>query len=573
MGSREDTEDLNSGSKVNKKLNFDGEELEESLVSNRDLLEDGLENDNHAEKEDSDEDVDMKLPEMPDSLEVKNSKKATPNMDIKGGRAENDNEYSSTSGHSPVDRIKRDLSPVQNIIFPGVATSPSKFMSLEEVMKAAKGVNNMVLAHEIAVDKNFKLEKFEPSEDSLERMVRETMHKAFWDNLTEQLKEDPPDYTQAFVLLQEVKDKLLEITLPHHTRLRQEINEKFDLELIKQQVEHGVLNFEEYSRFVLSTMNRLCAPVRDEIIQELMKEKDIVTIFRNVIETLDFMRLDMANFTIQQIRPHIIAQCSRYLNIVLNMKGKKFTEFLKTQNDGLEITRNWLTQFIQPEDMTVTDDLAMRSVFSRVISRAYLNLLSWPDEKLLPETVVLDDSRIFELRDRMMQVCLMGATILVTLSSLGPTLPHSDVLKITLKKNIGGILDSSHTQQETYDLMENIAEQAIKDVSDHLKEHEKPPLPQSDVTDRANEFIGTLLSSSTAHPVQVPPGLSALQEELAHICGTLLRLVSHNRAVFGEYYAEIIQNHIKGSNTLHALCSETQNSLTNPTETSDKDTE
>ncbi|KAB7498564.1 T-complex protein 11-like protein 1 [Armadillidium nasatum] len=599
MGSTEEaTKDLNSGTKVSKKLNFDVGESEESLMSNKDPLENGLEDDDHtydkssSEKDDSDEDGTMKLPEMPDSLEVKDNKKATPNMDIQGARARNDSESSSTSGHSPVDRMKRqrtvsESSPVQNFIFPGVAASPPKFMSLEEVMKAANGVSNMVLAHEIAVDKNFKLEKFEPPEDSLERKVRDTMHKAFWDNLAEQLKEDPPDYTQAFVLLQEVRDNLLEITLPHHTRLRQEINEKFDVELIKQQAEHGVLNFEEYSQYVLFIMARLCAPVRDEVIQGLMKEKDIVTIFRGVMETLDFMRLDMANFTIQQIRPHIIAQSVEY-------ERKKFTEFLKTQNDGLEITRNWLTQFIQPEDMTVTDDLAMRSVFSRVISRAYLNLLSWPDEKLLPETVVLDGSRIFELRDRMMQVCLMGATILVTLSSLGPILPHADVLKMKLKKNICGILDPAYTQQETYDLMENIAEQVIKDVSDHLKEHDKPPLPQSAVsvlksqlleiknpdqrvreliTNRANEFIGFLLSSTTARPVQVPPGLSALQEELAHICGTLLRLVSHNRAVFGEYYAEIIQNHIKGSNTLHALCSETQNSLPEPTETSDKDTE
>ena len=70
---------------------------------------------------------------------------------------------------------------------------------------------------------------------------------------------------------------------------------------------------------------------------------------------------------------------------------------------------------------------------------------------------------------------------------------------------------------------------------------------------RANEFIGTLLSSTTTKPVQVPPGLSALQEELGHICGTLLRLVSHNRAVFGEYYAEIIRNHIKGTTTVNEL--------------------
>lgn len=59
------------------------------------------------------------------------------------------------------------------------------------------------------------------------------------------------------------------------------------------------------------------------------------------------------------------------------------------------------------------------------------------------------------------------------------------------------------------------------------------------------EFIATLMSSTTASPVQMPPGLSTLQEELAHICGTLLRLVTHNRSVFGEYYVDILTDHIK----------------------------
>lgn len=36
-------------------------------------------------------------------------------------------------------------------------------MSLDEIMAAAAGVKNMSLAHEIAVDANFKLEKLEPS--------------------------------------------------------------------------------------------------------------------------------------------------------------------------------------------------------------------------------------------------------------------------------------------------------------------------------------------------------------------------------------------------------------------------
>ena len=41
----------------------------------------------------------------------------------------------------------------------GLTPSPPKFVSLEEIMKAANGVENMVLAHEIAVDNNFRIEK------------------------------------------------------------------------------------------------------------------------------------------------------------------------------------------------------------------------------------------------------------------------------------------------------------------------------------------------------------------------------------------------------------------------------
>lgn len=63
------------------------------------------------------------------------------------------------------------------------------------------------------------------------------------------------------------------------------------------------------------------------------------------------------------------------------------------------------------------------------------------------QTVVLDGSRIFELRDRLVQVCLMGTVILITLSSLGPVLPQADAFKIRLKKNICGILDPAYTQK------------------------------------------------------------------------------------------------------------------------------
>lgn len=41
---------------------------------------------------------------------------------------------------------------------------------------------------------------------SLERRVKEIMHKAFWDCLEAQLKEDPPTYGHAIKLLAEIKE-------------------------------------------------------------------------------------------------------------------------------------------------------------------------------------------------------------------------------------------------------------------------------------------------------------------------------------------------------------------------------
>lgn len=64
-------------------------------------------------------------------------------------------------------------------------------------MQAANSMRDMALVHHIAVDDNFKLKRVEPEENSLHKVVKETMHKVFWDILAQELKEDPPNYRQV----------------------------------------------------------------------------------------------------------------------------------------------------------------------------------------------------------------------------------------------------------------------------------------------------------------------------------------------------------------------------------------
>ena len=79
------------------------------------------------------------------------------------------------------------------------AASPPKFVTLEEIMQAANGMRDMALVHQIVVDDDFKLQKVDPPPNTLHQMVNDTMKKAFWDLLRNELGEDPPSYTQVII--------------------------------------------------------------------------------------------------------------------------------------------------------------------------------------------------------------------------------------------------------------------------------------------------------------------------------------------------------------------------------------
>lgn len=66
---------------------------------------------------------------------------------------------------------------------------------------------------------------------------------------------------------------------------------------------------------------------------------------------------------------------------------------------------------------------------------------------------------------------------------------------------------------------------------------------------RILEFLQLIISSPTAAPEKLPPGLSSLQTEVFSVAGNFLRIVSHNRSVFGKYYIDIIDALIVPSST------------------------
>lgn len=69
-----------------------------------------------------------------------------------------------------------------------------------------KNVEDMQLAHEIAINPDFRIQPYDPPEDSLAKRIKNIMHDAFWDLLREQLNADPPQYDHAIPLLGDIKE-------------------------------------------------------------------------------------------------------------------------------------------------------------------------------------------------------------------------------------------------------------------------------------------------------------------------------------------------------------------------------
>lgn len=91
-------------------------------------------------------------------------------------------------------------------ILPGPSGGSEKVLTIDEVRDAIKNVQNMELAHEIAINPDFRLQPFNPPEGSVGHRVKTVLHEAYWDRLREDLNAIPPVYDHAIALLGDVRE-------------------------------------------------------------------------------------------------------------------------------------------------------------------------------------------------------------------------------------------------------------------------------------------------------------------------------------------------------------------------------
>ena len=228
--------------------------------------------------------------------------------------------------------------------------------------------------------------------------------------------------------------------------------------------------------------------------------------------------------------------------------------------DPLLYTRKWLQRNASAIDLS--GESSEKAVINKVLSASYIELLVWDDslQDLMPETLLMDQNRFLSFRDKVTVFTLIGSIILITFATVGPSIQSLSEFKQSMKQHLVLILGDS--QGDESERLESAALQVTKEVRKCLETHGLPPLDESKKNSlesqiqglkdrdsrvrvvlrrRVLEFIEGVCQSQSASPVQIPSGLSVLQEELLSITGQFMRLVNHNRSVFGEYYVEIIR--------------------------------
>uniref|UniRef100_A0A3P9HGZ4 T-complex 11 n=1 Tax=Oryzias latipes TaxID=8090 RepID=A0A3P9HGZ4_ORYLA len=437
--------------------------------------------------------------------------------------------------------------------------------SLSSLMELENCVSNLSLAHEIVVNGDFCFEPRSDPTNSLEGRVKEIVHRAFWDSLQEELNRQPPNYNHAVVLLQEVKSMLGSLLLPGHIRLRAQLDEVLDMELIRQQVEHNALDLHRLAEFIIHTMASLCAPVRDPEVRALQDLEGPVELLRGIFHVLGLMKTDMINFTIQSLRPHLMQQAVQY-------ERAKFQQILDKQPASLENTTAWLTAaaseeasaFTAPPECPVTDIQGLLSP-TGVLNRAYMRLLRWdPQEQKYPETVLMDRARVDLLSQRLQLLVLEASVLLLTCTLFQGSVPFPEGFVGKLRQSVAALLEGSHTREaDLKKALLGVGEKVLQEVTEAVSTHGARALPQESqdllrgqisdlwrhnnpvrtlIGERVQGFLLAVLQGGLAKrspELSFPLGL--LSAELAELGTAFGRIIHFNRAVFGPFYAPILR--------------------------------
>lgn len=158
----------------------------------------------------------------------------------------------------------------------------------------------------------------------------------------------------------------------HHILIAQAL----DSHLITQQIRHGILDIASLMSFLGSILKLHCAPMRDEVIEKMIKticiDGEVAIGLRMCFEILELMKLDIANHQLRSSRLYLI-------ETAVDFEIRWFREQLDQRRLTLERTRQWFTiSFEEQRTLEINANLNCTRLISKSFDEGLMQLILEP---------------------------------------------------------------------------------------------------------------------------------------------------------------------------------------------------
>lgn len=284
--------------------------------------------------------------------------------------------------------------------------------------------SNRILTHELAIDKEYRIE-----EDRQKTELKEQLYRSMCESMKVGFQSGQGALWTVSAA-ENVRERLLRMLKPGNSMYKL-ISETLDLDHISNQCQAGVFDYDGFFAFIANILPKLCAPFRDQEVKVLAEELrgntrsdvnvagDELTIMinklYNLLRMVDRLSLDYSNFMLMSAAPTLIKEAPGY-------EQRMFAADLSSSRISLERTRHFWSaaHSVLDTEADLRDPLAVRLPEDRpkprtIYYKALVDLaVAQPhlQNEDVPETLALDFGRIRAIRANVMSIAIIGGIFL-----------------------------------------------------------------------------------------------------------------------------------------------------------------
>eukprot|EP00043_Microstomoeca_roanoka_P016831 m.173717 g.173717 ORF g.173717 m.173717 type:complete len:786 (-) comp16533_c13_seq2:977-3334(-) len=446
------------------------------------------------------------------------------------------------------------------------------------------------LLHQVCVDPHFRLSSGRelrfysedypaeqpvtnhmPALDYFRMRVDHVARKALMDEVQKQLQAEPPNIDHLVPVLQQLQAKLSAVTLPRQQQLRETIQDHLHPQRVADGLRDGLLSFDDLRQIVLRFIKMLAAPSRDDRVAQLETSESQAAFLFNALVLLEFMQLDLANYTLEAYRPMILkygAQVER--DRVQSLVFSGALTFVNTEAWLHAVVSSAAERAAEPYVATTTNSLqsaeeaAAKMTFTEHFFVATEKLLfSSEYDDAFPETLLADKERLVDARTQLGAITHVCA-LYTLVSHLVPRLKHHQpAAKEFRELMLAAFVSEGWTREIDDAARRRMATFVISALNKQLdpvlteeetqrirelqfgSEHPVMSLLQKRVKEEYRRVIRT--SNPARIELRSNNGLDLCAQDLHTIFLTLVRTFDHNRQVYSAVYDGIISNALEPS--------------------------